>query len=347
MPPLNLLISDLRYRVVIGTGGIGSGTFFALDGNHTLGREESRGGRFLDQRDYCKLHIITHYIKILLGPGFPTILIGKVGEDAWGRRLLEEMQATGLDTRHVAICPGEQTMTSVCFLYPDGSGGNLTASDSACNRVDAAFVAQAEADFARFTGQGVALAAPEVPLAARHKLLELATAYGFLRAASFTSGEIHQAARQGLLDLTDLLSINLDEAAALLPSPATETTPELVFRAALERLQGINPAMRVLLTAGKRGSWAWDGTQANHQPAFPAQVASSAGAGDASLAAIIVGLAAGLTLFQAQELASLAAAYSVTSPHTIHPGLERDALEGFARGAGVRLSKEVCRLLES
>ena len=50
---------------MIGTGGVGSGSFFALDGNQTLGREESRGGRFLDCQDYCKLHIISHYVKVL------------------------------------------------------------------------------------------------------------------------------------------------------------------------------------------------------------------------------------------------------------------------------------------
>ena len=42
--------------------------FFALDGNHTLGREESRSGHFLDRRDYCKLHIVSHYVCRLLGP---------------------------------------------------------------------------------------------------------------------------------------------------------------------------------------------------------------------------------------------------------------------------------------
>ena len=57
-------------RRLIGIGGIGSGTFFALNGNHTLGREESRGGRFLDRRDYCKLHIISHYVRPLLGGRF-------------------------------------------------------------------------------------------------------------------------------------------------------------------------------------------------------------------------------------------------------------------------------------
>ena len=57
------------YRRMIAIGGIGSGIFFALDGNHTLGRDESRLGRLLDIRDYCKLHIISHYVARLLGAG--------------------------------------------------------------------------------------------------------------------------------------------------------------------------------------------------------------------------------------------------------------------------------------
>lgn len=60
---LKLDIASASYQAMIGTGGIGSGVFFALDGDHTLGREESRSGRFLDKRDYCKLHIISHYVK--------------------------------------------------------------------------------------------------------------------------------------------------------------------------------------------------------------------------------------------------------------------------------------------
>ena len=113
----------LRFQAVIGTGGIGSGMFFALEGNHTLGREESRSGRFLDQRDYCKLHIITHYLKVLLGKEFPVIPVSKVGDDDVGRRLLVEMSETGLDTRYVQIDPHRPTMQALCFLYPDGSGG--------------------------------------------------------------------------------------------------------------------------------------------------------------------------------------------------------------------------------
>lgn len=74
-----------RYDIMIGTGGIGSGSFFLLNGDHTLGREESRSGRFLDKDDYCKLHIIAHYVKALLGPGFNVVPVGKVGGMILGR----------------------------------------------------------------------------------------------------------------------------------------------------------------------------------------------------------------------------------------------------------------------
>jgi hypothetical protein len=71
--PLNTNPAAWRYKALIGTGGIGSGTFFALKGDHTLGREESRAGRFLDRRDYCKLHIIEHYVAVLLGTSFESV----------------------------------------------------------------------------------------------------------------------------------------------------------------------------------------------------------------------------------------------------------------------------------
>ena len=224
----------LRYRALIGTGGIGSGMFFALDGNHTLGREESRSGHFLDRRDYCKLHIVSHYVCRLLGPGFPVIPLGMVGADEVGDRLLGEMAEVGLDLRYVGRAEGRRTLYALCLIYPDGSGGNVTENDSACAAVDAGWIDRAEAEFARFAGAGIALALPEVPLDARQKLLALGTAHGFLRVASFTTAEILELA--GELGDIDLLALNLDEAAALAGVSAEGSDPEAVVRAALARL---------------------------------------------------------------------------------------------------------------
>jgi sugar/nucleoside kinase (ribokinase family) len=346
MASINIDVNASKYQIMLGVGGIGSGVFFALDGDHTLGREESRSGHFLDRRDYCKLHIISHYVKVLLGPDFEVMLIGKVGKDDVGQRLLDEMRGVGLNLHYVETCPGERTLYSFCYLYPDGSGGNMTVDDSACSKVDSTFIARAESEILKFKGKGIALAVPEVPLEARRKLLQLGTTSQFFRVAAFTSVEMGPAIEMGLLGLTDLLSINLDEAAASLGIEADRDAPFTVVETAVQKLHGINPAMMVIITGGKWGSWIWDGNILNHLPAFPVPVVNTAGAGDAFLAGVIVGLVANLTLHQAQELGTLVAAASVTSPHTINPEIEQQFLLELASQMKLSLSENIVNLLQ-
>jgi ribokinase len=330
---------------MIGTGGIGSGIFFALDGAHTLGREESRSGHFLDRRDYCKLHIVSHYVQALLGPEFATIPVGKVGRDEVGTRLLEEMRDAGLDLRYVEQAPDRPTLFAVCFIYPDGSGGNLTANDSACAAVDQASVERAESEFERCLGRGVALALPEVPLAARRAVLELGRRYRFLGAASYSSAEIGPAMRDGDLDRVDLLALNLDEAAAAAGTSPEGRQPGDLAEAAVRSLSALHRGIRLTITAGRQGSWSWDGTDLAHLPALHVPVVSTAGAGDAHLAGTIAGLAAGMPLARAHELGVLTAAMSVTSPHTINKEVTRSALRRFAGECGATVSEVVMEFL--
>jgi len=342
---LNLDIASAPYQAMIGTGGIGSGVFFALDGNHTLGREESRSGRFLDKRDYCKLHIISHYVKVLLGPDFQTVLVGKVGDDEIGHRLLTEMQDTQLDLRFVTATPGEQTLFSTCFIYPDGSGGNLTTADSASSRVDSTYVHQTRSFFHQYQGHGMALAAPEVSLGARKALLDLGRQYRLFTVASLNSAEIQTPEAGQILKNTDLLAINLDEAVALTRSDVVEPNFDAVFDEAVLLLQQIQPAISVAVTAGKKGSWVWDGEVRSYLPALDAPVASTAGAGDAFLAGLITSRVAGLSMADGQHFATLVAGLSVTSPHTIHPRLNRQTLQEFAQELIVWLPDSVRTLL--
>ena len=81
--------SKAGFTQVVGVGGIGTGTIIALRGNHTLGRNESRMGEALDARDYCKLHIVEHYIAVLMGSNenpskFKVFAVGNVGDDPAG-----------------------------------------------------------------------------------------------------------------------------------------------------------------------------------------------------------------------------------------------------------------------
>ena len=191
-----------------------------------------------------------------------------------------------------------------------------------------------------------------MPLEARARLLELGGRHGCFRAASFTSGEMGEVRASGLLAAVDLLALNLEEAAAAAGIGA-RGEPGEVAAEAIRRLSAAWPALRLSVTAGKAGSWSRDGealaVAAN--PALPVRVETTSGAGDAHFAGLLAGLAAGLPLAGAQQLGTLLAAASVTSPHTIHPGIDRALLRQVAAlwpagGAQPGLSPAVRGLLE-
>lgn len=346
MKPLTFNPDALRYCALLGTGGIGSGTFFQLNGEHTLGREESRSGHFIDSRDYCKLHIIAHFVKVLLDSPFPVYPIGKVGQDDAGQRLLQEMQEVGLNTRFIGVTQDAPTLTAICYLYPDGTGGNLTLDHSACDLVDKATIDAAEPLFEQYRGKGIALAAPEVPLATRQYLLEKASAYSFYRVASFIMGEMDALRRNGMLSMIDLLALNLEEAIALAQIERSDRTERAVVHQVVAWMHTQNPHLALSITAGKMGSWFWDGSGLHFAPSISFPTVSAAGAGDTHLACLIVAAALGMPPEAGAFLANLVAGVSVTSPHTIHPYLDAAMVKNTIWERGIQIPDSLRPYLE-
>lgn len=322
------------YRMLAGTGGIGSGLAFDLEGGHTLGREESRAARLRPSRDFCKLHIISHYVAVLLGPGFTVLPVGAVGADGPGREARALMAEAGMDVSFVAELPGAPSLFSVCFQYPDGAGGNLTTSESASALVTPAMIAAARPRCEAFRNAGIALAAPEVPLSARLALLDIAGDLGFLRVAAVVSGEAREALGVELFRKTDLLSLNQHEARALVGAPAELPVTDLL-PAVARLLTAEHPGIDIVVTAGPAGAHGFSAGRWRHVAAVPATVASTAGAGDAFLAGLIVGRVAGLPFDDSLRLAALLASAKLTSPDTIHLTLDAAGLRRHARAAGV------------
>lgn len=346
-----------RYRYLVGVGGIGSGMFFSLRGDDTLGRNESRAGAILRRRDFCKLHIVAHYVAVLSGAGrggLSVLPIGKVGDDAAGSAMIEHMRRAGMDMRFVETQAGASTLFSVCFVYPDGDGGNITTEDSASARVapadvDAALARLPEAD----GGAGIALAVPEAPLAARQRLLETGRRRGWLCAAAVTTAEVPEALAAGMFAAADLLSVNREEAAALAGrEPAGDV--EAIVRAAGERLAAANPGIRLCVTAGAGGAYGWAGGKVEHIPAPAVQAVNTAGAGDATLAGLIVATAAGLPFIRPQrrrregladapletatDFAALLAGLAVRSEDTISFDADAEAMAKLAAELGCEIS---------
>jgi len=346
MDSLNININDCLYKAMIGVGGIGSGMFFILSGNETIGREESRSGRLENRRDYCKLHIISHYVKNLLGNNFPVIPIGKVGNDDIGIKLLTEMKEIGLKLDYVETEQDKPTLFSFCFLYPDSSGGNMTTDDSASSAVGISDVMKAKNEFSWYADKGIALAVPEVPLETRIHILQLGTEHGFFRAASFNSHEMSGIINSDLLKKVDLLAVNLDEASSAINFKIETNEPESIIEKFIKTACSINASIKLSVTHGKNGSWIWDGTDISYFPALNVNVISTAGAGDAFFSGIIAGLTSGLSLKEAQQLGTLTGSASVTSPHTINKELGRKMLNKLMRDSDLSFSVKVKKLLE-
>ena len=330
---------------------------YALQGQHELGRNESRLGELLDSRDYCKLHIVIHYVARLMGSGrgpasFRAWPVGVVGNDAAGHQILTEMSAAGMDTQFVRKHPALKTPFSVCFIYPDGSGGNITSSNSAAGALSLDDLKAASPCMKAAGARGVALCLPEVPLELRRDFLELASDCGNYRVCSFVLGEIEEARRMGLFSLTDLLALNQEEASALLGDrPGQVLDGDLLAERAAE-FTATRPRLRLIVSAGREGAYGFEWGSSQFCPAPVLQPISTAGAGDALLAGVVCGLAAGLPFIERNESGSsfsgrilrtaldfgvLNASFSVTSPHTIHPDAVLKNLFAFAESHGASI----------
>ncbi len=159
---------------------------------------------------------------------------------------------------------------------------------------------------------------------------------GSLRVATFVSSEAAAVSTSDVLKDVDLLVLNADEAAAFTGAGWGENV-EADAQRSIDRLLTLNERLSIVITAGARGSWSWDGETTAHAPAIPAHVQSTAGAGDSHLAGIICGIASGIGLHEANRFASLISSMKVASPHSISPDIDWASLRKKAAEIGFLL----------
>ncbi len=101
---------------------------------------------------------------------------------------------------------------------------------------------------------------------------------------SVNPGEIQIRERKrelmNLLKCTELLFLNRREAKLLLKTKTDDV------RTIMEKLKGLGPSY-VIVTDGKQGAYAYDGTQLDYAPMFPGKRKEATGAGDAFAAGFL------------------------------------------------------------
>lgn len=219
---------------------------------------------------------------------------GAVGTDAAGDTLLADLARAGVNTDRIVRIPGATGM-SVAILDADGAYGAVIVSAANLS---------VQGDGPPPPGARILLLQNEIPEPANLATARAARAAGLkviLNAAPA------RPADPALMALVELLVVNRVEAAMLSGQP--EDAPDRAARA----LQAQGPAT-VIVTLGGDGLICQprDGTGWS-EPAFPAQVHSTHGAGDAFLGALAAALVAGDPLPAACRFAQAAAALHVAA----------------------------------
>lgn len=230
--------------------------------------------------------------------GAEVTMLGRVGEDAFGAKLVENLRDNGVDTTRVEALSKSPTGSAFITVTPDGENA-IIVSPGANRGFGPREVETAAEDIRKAR---VLVAQLEVNVEAVESAAHLAeeTSTRFLLNLA-PPREVPNT----LLRLSDPLVVNEHEAAFLLGD--RKSSNEKTARGLLE----LGPAS-VVVTLGAEGAIvAAEGTT-QHFPASEVEVLDTTGAGDAFVGALAARLAKGTPLEEAVPFAVFAAAVTVT-----------------------------------
>jgi ribokinase len=245
-------------------------------------------------------------------------LVGKVGRDAYGEALLQNLADDGIDDAHVLQDP--DAATGVALIVVDAAGQNSIVVAPGANMrlwprdVDAADDAIASAD--------VLLLQLETPMATVIRAAEVAREHGV---RVILNGAPARQLPDRLLSLVDVLICNESETALLSDLPVEDRPRAQEAADALLQLS----VGTVIVTLGERGALLTKASHAMHVPPFDVTPVDTTAAGDAFVGGFAVALAEGRILSEAVRWGNAAGALATTRMGA-QPSLPvREAVEGL------------------
>lgn len=226
--------------------------------------------------------------------GAKTAMVDRLGDDLFGRMIVEEFGREGVDTSDIAIAQGKGSSQAGILVRRRDGARAITFAPGDCGELDAADLPVETIRAARI-----------LHLNGRHWEASLRAVRVAREAGAHVSfdGGSHrfQPSHRELMPLVDICIVASDYAAAF----TGETDPERAARALVEAGPGI-----VAVTCGSGGSHiAARGGEQFHQIAFPVEtVVDTTGAGDAYHGAFLFALARGYSLRDCARMASAAGA---------------------------------------
>ncbi len=231
-------------------------------------------------------------------------MIGRVGDDAFGRELLRGLRAEGVDTR--AVTRVEGIASGVAAIAVETGGQNCIAVVPGANgRLRPADLKALETLIAQADGLLLQLEVPLATVAAAARIARRHHVLTVLDTAPVPPGGLPRSLRN-----LDIVSPNQIEAADLAELPCE--TPEEALAAAEVLIQRLNPGV-VVIKMGKLGAVAHaGGHHSAYNPGFAVKAVDTTAAGDAFIAALTLRLAEGENLGESLRFANAAGALACT-----------------------------------
>lgn len=238
--------------------------------------------------------------------GHPTTLVARVGDDWFGRRLIQALQRKGVAIGHLRVDPDAPTGASTVLVGEEGDYASIVAPGAGGR------MAHADIDSARstFAQARVALVQLELDQPITAYATEKARQVGatvVLNASPVTEADLESVA--ALRDRVDVVVVNQGEARRLAAGCAAAESEGPLLAKALRRRLGV-PA--VVVTLGANGAVLSEGGGDHVLAGFEVPVVDTIGAGDAFVATVAGRLAAGSDLPSAVAVANAAGALTVT-----------------------------------
>jgi len=233
--------------------------------------------------------------------GCDTLMVGRIGDDAFGEQLLNFQKQEGIDTKGVRQL--NNTTTGTAFITVSESSENSIIVISGANSVwDDDFL-----DNILIEAGDIVLAQFEIPDDVIQKAFTKAKDCG---ATTLLNPAPVRPIPLELRRLTDLLVVNEHELAALSDVSISVDNDATIFEAC-ERL-GHDGYNAVIVTLGNKGVRLMHHGQTHSLDAKSVPAVDTTGAGDTFIGGLTAGLLSGLDLRQAAEMGNLAASLSVT-----------------------------------
>ncbi len=256
---------------------------------------------------------IAHNLTLL---GADVKMLTAVGEDAHGRQILSSCSELGIDLTNALRCSDCNTSTYLYIARPDGEMALAISDMQICERITPAYL---ESHLGLLQNARLVVVDANIPEESLAFLAENCTAPLFCDPVS----TVKAVKLKPILNKIHTLKPNRLEAELLTGIPVTDgASAEKCAKKLLEA--GVK---RVFLSMGAQGVYATDGEESFWQPILPAQMVSTTGCGDASMAAVCWSFLEGHSLKETALAAVAAGAVAMESNQTINPAMSAEAIQ--------------------